>query len=176
MATETLLPDGTYSGTGWTGAGSNITEGIASADGSVIQSDSDGEADVVTIDFANPVDITDADTVTQVDVYYRGRVQTNGGDENFDVDLLIGGTPQATVSGTPGELTATLANFGPINTGLWNSDWSLSQLQSLQVSLVGAQTGMPTANVWEIDTLEVVITYTPAATGGVPTLTLLGVG
>lgn len=172
MAQETLLPDGTYSGTGWTGTGSNITEGIASADGNVIQSDSDGEGDVVTIDFANPTSITDADTVTQVDIYVRGRVQTDGGDESFDVSLLIGSVSQGTVTGTPGELNATQQTLGPLNTAGWNSDWTLSQLQGLQVNVVGAQTGMPTANVWEIDTLEVVITYTPAAGGTVYERTL----
>ena len=164
MATETLLPNGTYSGTGWTGTGSNITEGISSADGNEISSDADGEGDSVRIDFNDPVTITTADTVTQVDIQLRGRVTTDGGDEAFDVDLVIDGTPLASAAGTPGELSSAHLTLASRNAPQWNSDWTLTQLQGLQVDVVGTQTGMPSANTWHIDTLEVVITYTPAAT------------
>ena len=45
MSEEILFPDGTYSGANWTGAGSNITEGISAADGNEISTaDGDGEA------------------------------------------------------------------------------------------------------------------------------------
>jgi len=163
MAEEILFPDGTYSGTGWSGTGSNISEGIAAADGNEISSDSDGEGDVVTIDMANVVDIVDADTITNVSIVLRGRVTTDGGDESFEVDLVIGGTGQGAVAGSAGELTNTHQTLGSRNTGAWNSDWTVAQLNGMQVDVVGVQGGMPTANTWHIDTFQVVITYTPGS-------------
>jgi len=167
MATETLFPDGTYSGTGWTGTGSNISEGISAADSNEISSDSDGEGDVLTVDFANSA-LSDGDTITRVDIQIRGRVTTNGGDESFDVELVVGGTGQGSVAGSSGELNASHQTLASRNTAGWNSDWTLAQLNGLQVDLIGVQAGMPTANVWHIDTLEVVITYDPAAAGAEP--------
>jgi len=172
MAEEILFPDGVYSGTGWNGTGSNISEGIAAADGNEISSDATGEGDVVTIDMADIVDIVDADTITNVAIVLRGRVTTDGGDESFEVDLVIGGTPQGAVGGSAGELTNTHQTLGSRNTGAWNSDWTVAQLNGMQVDVVGVQGGMPTANTWHIDTLQVVITYTPAPTSTIYERTL----
>jgi hypothetical protein len=165
MAEEILNPNGTYSGTGWTGTGSNITEGIASADGNEISSDSDGEADTVTIDI-EPSALTDADTITNVSIVVRARVTTNGGDESITVNLVVDSSAQTAVAGTPGELNASHQTLASRNDATWNTDWTAAQLDALQVTVVGAQTGMPDPNVWHIDTLDVVITYTPGGGGG----------
>lgn len=164
MAIETLFLDGTFSGTGWTGNGTDIDEGISAADGAEISSDADGEGDVVTLDFANVVDIVDADTVTRIDVTIRGRVTTDGGDEDFQCDFHINSILQGATQ-TTGLLTASQANH-TLNDAAWNVDRSVSDLNSMQLLVNPNQVGMPTANTWHIDTGEAVITYTPDAGGG----------
>ncbi len=165
MATETLFLDGTFSGIGWTGTGTDIDEGITGADGNEISSDSDGEDDAVTLDFADIVDIVDADTVTRIDLEIRARVTTQGDDENFNgVDLLISSSGLGESLTTSGTLTSSHANYS-LNGALWNTDFTVTQLNTLQVVLSPNQSGMPTANVWHIDTAEVVITYDLAPTG-----------
>jgi hypothetical protein len=168
MATETIFLDGTFSGTGWIGNGTDIDEGITAADGNEISSDADGENDSITLDFANVVTIVDADTVTRIDFTIRARVTTDGGDELFNgTDLIFSSTP-AGASQSTGLLTASHANH-TLNDTLWNVDRSVSALNSMQAILVPAQAGMPTANTWHIDTGEAVITFTPAAAGlGIP--------
>jgi len=162
MATETLFPNGTYSGTGWTGTGSNITEGITAANGDEISSASDGEGDVVTIDIASSA-LADSDTITNVSIQVRARCTDDGGDESITVNLIVDSSAQTAVTGTPGEMATTHTTFAARNDATWNTDWTAAQLDALQVTVVGVQSGMPTPNYWHIDTLEVVITYTPGA-------------
>jgi len=169
MAEEILFPDGTYSGADWSGTGSNISEGISAADGNeIITVSGDAEGNSVRIDMADSA-LGDGDTITNVSVVLRGRiVAVDGGDESFEVDLVIGGTPQGAVVGSAGELTTTHQTLGSRNTAAWNTDWTAAQLDGMQVDVVGVQGGMPDPKDWAIDTLQVVITYTPASTAEPP--------
>lgn len=160
MAEEILFLDGTFSGTGWTGTGTDIDEGITAADGAEISSDADGEADIVTLGFADTA-LSDSDTITQVDIVIRGRVTTDGGDEEFNVSFLIGGAAQGATLAS-GIITSTHANYTLNDIG-WNSDWTAAQLNGMQIEVAGLQAGMPTANTWHIDTAQAVITYTPGS-------------
>jgi len=158
MAEEILRPNGTYSGTGWTGTGSLL----ATSSDTGIASDSDGEGDVVRIDF-DASGLSDGDTITDVSIQVRAWVDTDGGDESVTVDLVIGGTGQGGVAGTVGELSVSPATLTARSNVAWDTDWTAAQLDGLQVDITGNQAGMPTNNVWNVDTVWVVITYTPAA-------------
>ena len=165
MATEVLLISRIDIGDGWTGSNFDIDEGIAAADGLEMSTTSDGESEdcILGVGLSS---LTDADTITRVDIEVRGRVTTDGGDETFDVQLRMGsikiGNPAVT-----GLLTTSHANSGKLNDVLWNVDWTALELDGMQVSLIGRQQGMPTPNTWHFDCGEITITYTPAAGGAV---------
>ena len=168
MATETIFADGTFSGTGWTGTGGDIDEGISAADGNEISSDSDGEGDVLTIDFADVVTIVDADTVTDIEIVTRGRVTNDGGDESFQIDLLVSGSP---INAVLGPILTNTHTTGNHSNAAWDADKTVTQLNSMQVTLDPGQSGMPTPNTWHLDTAEIVITFTPSSSG--PSIPLL---
>ena len=182
MANEYLVPNGNDGG--WdTSNHANIDNGGlapgssgSADDGTVVNETTEGIA--LNLDLTDGV-ITDGDTVTQVDIYIRA--QNNGGASNdqIDVDLLIGGTPQGTQFNTGtlsnGSWTTYTANGA---TQGWTTDWSASQMDGMQVRLTSAQIGMPEATAIEVSEVEVYITYTVAPTSVPKTtlLTTLGVG
>lgn len=162
MATATILPNGLTKNTGWaTGALADIDEGIAAADGSLLSTSADGEGEQFTVDFASP-GLTDADTITQCDVILRHQSGGASGNSLLDVEFLIGGAAQGVTQST---LNRTSLTNDTLNDVGWNTDWTQSQIDGVQVRVTAAQAGMPTAEQWDVDTLEILITYTPGASG-----------
>jgi hypothetical protein len=159
MAQVTIQPNSINQTSGFaTGAVTDIDEGVSSADGNFVSTTADGEGEVLVVDFASP-GLSDSDTITQVDIVVRHQVNVDS-DSVLDVDLLIGGTAQGATQTTANRLT--IGNDTLNDTG-WNSDWTSTQLDGLQVQLTAAQGGMPTADQWDLDAIEVTITYTPGA-------------
>ena len=160
MADVTILPDGITKNSGWATNGlAEIDEGIAGADGSVMSTDSDGENENFTLDFASP-GLSDGDTITQCDVIIRhgtGGVDT---DSILDVAFLIGTVEQGVTQNPPNRTSLT---NDTVNHSGWNTDWTAAQIDGVQLLITAAQTGMPAAERWDIDAIEIFITYTPAA-------------
>ena len=57
------------------------------------------------------------------------------------------------------------------STGGWNADRTAAEMDGAQVQVTATQTGMPTDDVWEVDSVELKNTYTPAPTG--PTMPIV---
>ena len=156
MTVETLLPNGVA---GWpTGVVGNIDNTIASASGTFYETSI--QDDVATIDLAATV-IVDGDTVNSVTVKVHAMTTGAGGKDAITVDVLIGGTPQASQTMT-GFLTGSSSTFTFTN-ALWNSDWTAAQIAGMQLTLTAVQTGKATAADWQVDEIEVDIDYTEAA-------------
>ena len=168
MAEVKVSPDGSTDTTGtWTPSGAAtsheaVDETIASADGGSTITTPAAENDAITFDLASP-GLSDADTISQVDVHVHGRTSGSGADQ-FGVELLIGGVVQG-VSQSTGDLTGSHATYGPLNDAAWNADWTAAQLNGMQVRVTANQTGMPATVGHELSTVEVTVTYT-AASGG----------
>lgn len=165
MAEVTILPNGITKNLGWATNGlAEIDEGIAGADGSLMSTDSDGEGENFTLDFASP-GLVDGDTITRVDVIVRHQTGGASASSIFRAQLLIGGTPQGVDQDTPNR--TSLTNDTLNDTG-WNTDWTASQLDGMQALFTAIQGGMPTAEQWDVDAIEIKITYTPASAGATP--------
>lgn len=159
MAEETLLPNGDNSG--WpTGSYLDIDEGIASADANVLSTTTDN--DLVIVDLGDSA-VVDGDTVTNVTIKIHGRSTGSGGKDSFVVDWLIGGTPQGTAVTTTA-LTGSHATYTLNDIG-WNGDWTASQMDGAQVRVKANQTGRGRAATWEVDAMDVVVTYVGSPTG-----------
>jgi hypothetical protein len=160
MATDTLVPNGDDGG--WpTGAFGDIDETIASADGAIMSTTVDD--DVVLLDLTSTV-VADADTVTNVDIVTRAREGAgSAGNNRIGVVLVIGGVEQGAEQQTA-NMTTSFANVTH-NVAAWNSDWTAAQLNGAQVRMWARQTGKAESATWEVDTVDVVITYTPSSTG-----------
>lgn len=158
MATETLNVSGlSASDSGdFSGAVTNIDEAVASADGSIMSSSANGENETLRVALTDVVSITDGDTVTNVSVTLRGRA-TGGGNNSFDVTLYVGGTAQGTAGS--GGITATMDNYTGINQAGWNTDWTAAQLNGAELLITCKQSGMNVAAQWEVDCLDVIVTY-----------------
>jgi len=169
MAEERLLPNGDDAG--WTSGGwADVDEGIASTDDDTTKVVSGttatpvAEGATLNLDFASVVTVGDSDTVTRVAFDIRATTDDNsGGKTDLSVQLIIGGTAQGAPV-TVG-LTSSWATSSDVNDIGWNSDWTAAQLNGAQVRLITAQTGMQTDDVWEVSTVDMVITYTAAAAG-----------
>jgi hypothetical protein len=161
MATEILNINGWDSG--WpTGSVSNVDEATAGADGASVSTTS--RNDVVIFDLDN-TSLTDADTITNVTIKVRGRVQfTVLGEPRFDVELLIGGVSQGIGLG-PG-LTSSFVTGSYVHF-LWHSDWTQAQLNGAQVK-VTAKDDLEATTTWYVDCIDVVVTYTPPAANAEP--------
>ena len=162
MATETLNIDSIDSDwLGASGAATDIDEAIASADASLYGPGPESDA----ADFGlTSTGVVDADTVTAVNITVRLKAGGTAGNEQCNVYLLIGGVVQGGAV-TTGNLTASFANYGPLNDAGWNSDWTAAQLNLFQIRLTPTQSGMPGTNAVDLDCADVVVTYTPASTG-----------
>lgn len=158
MAIDTLLPNGVA---GWpTGVVGNIDNTIASASGTFYETSIDD--DVATIDLSATT-IVDADTVNSVTVKVHARTTGASGKDAITVDVLIGGTPQASQAMT-GFLTGSSATYTYTNV-LWDSDWTAAQIAGMQLTVQAVQTGKATAADWQVDEIEVDIDYTEASSG-----------
>lgn len=163
MSEETLVPNGDDSG--WpTGTFADLDEGIASADGLVMSTDADGEGDVLNLDFTDS-GVVDGDTVTNIDIVVRAKIASGPTtSDTLHVDLLFGGVPVGTQQAT-GTLTDSFQNFTLNDGGVWNGDRTAAEMDGLQVRLTPAQAGMPVTLQWDVDVVDVVITFTPASVG-----------
>jgi hypothetical protein len=157
MASDKLLPNGDDSG--WpTGTFADIDEGIASADGSVMSTTVDD--DVLLLDLTATA-VADADTVTQVDIVVRAREGAgSAGNNRVGAILVIGGVEQGTEQSSA-NMTTTFANY-TFNVAGWNSDWTQAQLNGAQVRIWARQVGKAESATWEVDAVDVDITYTAA--------------
>lgn len=161
MATEILNINGWDSG--WpTGSVANVDEAIAGADGALISTTT--ENDTVLLDLTSTV-IADADTVNAVDITVRCREGAgSAGNNDIGVEFLIGGSVQGSQRDTA-QLTTSFQNLS-VSDVAWDSDWTAAQLNGAQVRLDAKQSGMPSSATWEVDCIDVVIDYTPAAGHG----------
>lgn len=158
MATETLLPTADSVNNWDAGTFADVDQGVDTPNDTLTMSDASLEGEIVTFDIADSI-IEDADTVTNVTIRTRAQRGSNSGD-SLGLDLLIGGVPQGAKEDRV--LTTALDDVDTNNAG-WNSDWSASQLDGLQVRMTTLQTGMPGVVDITVSEVEVVITYTPGA-------------
>ncbi len=161
MATETLninTIDSAFSDPN--GVVTDIDEAVASADGSSYGTTT--EDDVADFGLTNPASIVDADTVNSVTITVRAQKGGTASNERFQVDLLIGSVIQGSQQ-TTGNLTTSFANYTGINDVGWNSDWTLAQLQGMQVRLTAVQVGMAGTQVTDLDCMDIIVDYTEAS-------------
>jgi len=172
MATETLLPSGFTTNTWTSGAYTDIDNGVDTPTDSGLLLSTELEGAVLLIDFADLVTIVDADTVSQVDVRYRGHFDAANTKDGVEIELLISSSVVG-VAQVPA-LTSSMANY-TVNDSVtvpdWNQDFTAAQLNSLQVRVTTTQTGKAGATDLDLSEIEVVITYT-AAGGVINTVTL----
>ncbi len=159
MAGELLVPNGDDSG--WTsGAFGDIDEEIANVDGALMLTTVN--PDVVILDLSASA-VVDADTVTEITIDLWARVVGIGGKDDIVVDLLIGGVAQGagvthtSVGGTLGLLSATLTE--------WDVDRSASDMAGMQVQLSSVQRGKGEDATYEVDAVDVNVTYTLGSSG-----------
>ena len=157
MAIKVLYPNGDDNG--WpTGDYLNIDESIASADGLTYATNVDNDTTVVDLDAAG---LLDADTINSVTVKIRARDNGAGGNNNLEVDLLIGGVGQgAVLMGV--NLTATFTTY-TFTDAAWDIDWTSAQLDGMQLSIRSNQTGKGQGADWIIDAIDVDVDYTASA-------------
>ncbi len=161
MATETLnivSIDSAFSDPN--GAVTDIDEAISGADGNSYGTTT--EDDVADFGLTNPAVINDAATVNSVTITLRAQKGGTAGNERWQVDLLIGGVVQGSQQST-GNLTTSFVNYSGINDAGWNSDWTLAQLQGMQVRLTAIQAGKSGTQVTDIDCMDVVVDFTAGA-------------
>ncbi len=158
MAEETLVPNADDSG--WpTGAFSDINEDFGSPDAAIMRTTDAELSDVLILDFGASV-VVDADTVTNITVDIRALCSGSGGKDDYIVELIIGSVGQGIVTHQDvGQSFVTLSS----NIAAWNVDRSESDMDGLQISITSGQRGMAAAGNWDLDTVRVVVTYTPSA-------------
>ena len=160
MAVTTIVPNADDSG--WdTGTWDDVNEGVPGDDDTtkVVEATRNTE---MTFDLTSP-GLADADTITNVSVDIRARSDKAASSSNLGVEIHVGGTIQGAQQVV--SLTSSWATTTGINDAAWNTDWTAAQLDGMQVLIDTTQTGMPTADVWEVTAIDVIITYTPAASG-----------
>lgn len=169
MAIERLLPNGDDAG--WTSGGwADVDEGIASTDDDTTKVVSGttatpvAEGSTLNLDFAATA-LSDSDTITRVAFDIRATTDdVSSGKTDLTVQLIIGGAAQGAAVNL--DLTSGWATFSDVNDIGWNSDWTEAQLNGAQVRLITAQAGMATDDVWEVSTVDMVVTYTAGGGGG----------
>jgi hypothetical protein len=103
--------------------------------------------------------VTDGDTVTGITVSIRARSNKASVNSDTTIELLVGGVVQG--SAQRQSLTSSWASYTGINDAAWDSDWTAAQMAGMQIQLASIQGGMPTADVWEVSTIDVIVTFTP---------------
>lgn len=157
MSTETLVPNADDSG--WpTGAFSDIDEDFATPDGAVMRTTDAELDDILILDFGDS-SVVDADTVTNITVDLRALCSGTGGKDDYQVEVLIGGSPigTAVLHTSVGQSFVTLSSN---DTG-WNADRTAAEMDGLQVRITSQQRAMAAAGNWDIDTVRVVVTFDP---------------
>ena len=159
---ETLLPNADDSG--WpTGTFADIDNTIASPSGTFMSATTD--PDVLIIDVGDS-EVVDGDTVTNITINMWANVIGTGGKDDLTVDLLIGGVAQGTAV-THSSVGSTLSNLSSNDVG-WNVDRSAADMDGLQVRITTGQRGMGAAATYQIDELEVIVTFTGGGGGPDP--------
>jgi hypothetical protein len=164
MTTEYLVPNGDDVSAGdWaTGTFANIDNGIngGTPDDNTTIGSGDGEGLVVNLDLVDSA-IVDGDTVNSVTI--RARAYTDGdADDNLLVDLLIGGSPVGTQqeTGHLGVGIGNVATYTMTDAVGWDTDWTASQLDGMQVRFTTEQGGMPAVLDIFVTEVEVEVDYT----------------
>lgn len=158
MATELIRINGWDNN--WTGALGSINEYVSAADGLVISTTVVNRT--VTLDFLDVSTIVDADTVSNVAVTIRHKASKIGGQfeppwQYLQVKLIIDAVNQG---------AQTTANVGTsfVNSQLtkstWNSDWTVAQLNNMQLEVTSKRDFVGTSDTWFIDCVTITITYT----------------
>jgi len=158
MATEVLLPNADSVNNWDAGTFADVNQGVDTPNDSLLMTDGSNEGEIVTFDMDDSA-LADADTITNVTIRTRAERGANDND-SLGIDLLIGGSVQG--SQVDRTLPATFDDVDSNDVG-WNSDWTASQLDGLQVRLTTLQAAMPAVVDITVSEVEVVITYTPAA-------------
>ena len=163
---ELLVPNADDSG--WpTGTFADIDETIASADADVMATTDAELDDILVLDFSNS-EVVDGDTVTNITVNCRARVTGIGGKDDLQFEVLIGGSPigSAVIHTGVGSSYSTLV----CNDTGWNVDQSAAQMDGIQVRITSQQRAMAETALFEIDAVDLVVTFTSG--GGGPTIPL----
>ncbi len=168
MAEERRAIDSFSSGGDWSASLTDIDELVVDADGSVASTTVDDSTCTVTFATGS---VGDADTVTEVQFQVRARAVGAGTKDTIGV--TFDGTEVNT-----GFLTGALANYTLSSAGNWDvTDYTAAQLAA-NVTVAARQTGKAESATWEVDCIDMVITYTPAGGGGdfKSRFALMGVG
>jgi len=151
---ETLLPNGDDSG--WTsGTFEDINNGISTPSGVALLTTVN--PDTLILDVTDS-EVVDGDTVTNITIDMRARVTGIGAKDDLIVDLLIGGSPQGTAV-THTSVGTSYSTLSANDSG-WNVDRSASEMDGLQVRIATLQRGKGEPATYEIDELEVIVTFT----------------
>ena len=156
MATEKLNINGiSASDSGnFSGSVTDIDEAVASADGNVMSSSTNGEGETLRVTLTDSA-ITDANVVTALDMVLRCSAPGTG-NNSFDVELFIGGVSQG--SANTGQVTGSLANYNLSSAG-WDADWTAAQLDGAEVLITCVQNGKGVNTQYNVDCLDVDIVY-----------------
>ena len=155
MASEVLRPT---SVTVWSGAATDIDEGIENADGSVISANADNETAVIGFDNSN---IVDADTVINGRFIPRHRTVGSGTDR---LDYHNVSAPFAGWGGILYELASTFENHvgtAQVLSGVefWDTDATAAQINALTIEITADQIGMAAAVGHQVDCIEFRVEY-----------------
>lgn len=171
MATDTLVPNSDDSG--WdTGSFADVDEGVLTPDDDATKVVETSRNTTMLFGLTSTV-VVDADTVTNISVDVRARSDKASSNSNLGIEILIGGVVQGAQQTVT--LTTSWASTFGTNDAAWNVDRTAAQLNGMEVQIESVQGGMPTADVWEVSAIDVVITFTEAAAGGIVT-SLVGAG
>ena len=150
---ETLVPNGDDSG--WpSGTYADIDEGVPGDEVASMSTTIDD--DLLILDLSAS-EVVDGDTVTDITINISALTTGSSGKDTLVVDLLIGGTGLGIF--TTGNLTGSYATYACTNV-LWNVDRTASEMAGAQVSIKANQIGKVTAATWDIDSVDVVVTFT----------------
>ena len=151
--TERLQINGWDSG--WpTGFVSNVDEPTAIADGQVVSTSINNDVVIFDLDDVSS-NIVDLDNVLSITMVARGRSEydlLSEGPGSATVELLVNGSSKGFAFLN---LTSTMLNFSLANSA-WNEDWTVAELNSMQVKVTAQCPG--SADV-RIDTIDVVVEY-----------------
>ena len=156
---ETLVPDGDDSG--WpTGTFANLVEGVPGDEVAIMSTTTN--PDVLILDLSAS-EVVDGDTVTNITINMWAQVTGVGGKDDLIVDLLIGGVAQGTAV-THTSVGTSYSTLIANDTG-WNVDRTGAEMDGAQVRITTAQRGKGEAATYEVDSVDVVVTFTGGASG-----------
>ena len=155
---ETLVPNGDDGG--WpTGTYANLDEGVPGDEVAIMSTTT--SPDVLILDLSAS-EVVDGDTVTNITINMWARVTGTGGKDDLTVDLLIGGVAQG-VGVTHTSVGSTYSTLVSNDATAWNADRTAAEMDGAQVQISTAQRGKPVAATYEVDAVDVVVTFTGGA-------------